>query len=384
MSEQQAEETHDPGEPSGAVGAGATPGEAAAALAMSVLESPAIAPDHEAPPKAEATPDVPNVDVPKVEASGLETPKSESHKNDAPKTELARSGVPRSSGRVLIMSPSDRAWHDHSVELKVEAAEARAGAQAKTDTNAESRMHAEAAPKARRSFPAMAAMLLLATVAGAIGGALATTGLTHVADATATTSVPPAASAKDALEASVARIDADIVALKSGLEHTSKLGVTQFNKTSDRLDKIEKAQAEPNAKLAKLTEAVDKLRSAQPAAPVQAAAAAPAAAAPKQVKEVTGSVTTPAGAAPLPAASAGPAVASAAAAPAKPEVGRLPTVEGWTLSDVGYGGALIQNRRGTYEVYAGDYIPGIGRIDAIRKQDGRWVVVTSKGLIVAR
>jgi hypothetical protein len=37
-----------------------------------------------------------------------------------------------------------------------------------------------------------------------------------------------------------------------------------------------------------------------------------------------------------------------------------------------------------YEVYAGDAVPGLGRVDAIRKQDGRWVVVTSKGLIVAR
>ena len=36
------------------------------------------------------------------------------------------------------------------------------------------------------------------------------------------------------------------------------------------------------------------------------------------------------------------------------------------------------------EVYAGDPVPGLGRIDAIRKQDGRWVVVTSKGLVVAR
>jgi hypothetical protein len=59
----------------------------------------------------------------------------------------------------------------------------------------------------------------------------------------------------------------------------------------------------------------------------------------------------------------------------------MPTVEGWTLADVGYGGALIRNRRGTYEVYAGDYVPGVGRIDAIRRQEGQWVVVTSKGLI---
>ena len=49
------------------------------------------------------------------------------------------------------------------------------------------------------------------------------------------------------------------MALKTSVEHTSKMGMSQFNKTSDRLDKVEKAQAEPAAKLAKLSEAVDKL-----------------------------------------------------------------------------------------------------------------------------
>ena len=59
-------------------------------------------------------------------------------------------------------------------------------------------------------------------------------------------------------------------------------------------------------------------------------------------------------------------------------------MEGWVLRDVDNGYALIEGRRGMFEVYAGDPIPGLGRVDAIRKQDGRWVVVTSKGLIVAR
>jgi hypothetical protein len=68
----------------------------------------------------------------------------------------------------------------------------------------------------------------------------------------------------------------------------------------------------------------------------------------------------------------------------KPEIARLPTVEGWVIRDVGNGGALIESRRGIFEVYAGDSIPGLGNIDAVRKQDGKWVVVTSKGLIVAR
>ncbi|WP_414642363.1 hypothetical protein [Bradyrhizobium sp.] len=310
--------------------------EKAADLAMSVLESPAISPDHEAPPK----PDILKPDALKAEAPRVERPN----------VEAAR--APR---RLMIMAPSDRAWHYHHA----------ANTEAKSEARGEAAPSAPAAPK--RGFGAMAAMLALATIAGAIGGALASSGFAHVADAAATT---PSTSA---LEASVARIDADVLALKAGLERTSKLGVSQFNKTNDRLDKIEKAQAEPAAKLAKLTEAVDKLRGSP--AP---AAAAPAAAVPAAAREVTGSVTPPQA-----VATATPAPAVAAALP-KPEVGRLPTVEGWRLADIGYGGALIQNRRGLYEVYAGDYIPGLGRIDAIRRQDGHWVVVTSKGLIVAR
>ena len=212
----------------------------------------------------------------------------------------------------------------------------------------------------------MAAVVALATVAGALGGALATAGIGKL-----TAGEPVQASAKDStLEASVARIDAEIVALKAGLEHNSKATTGQFNKASDRLDKVEKAQAEPAAKLAKLTETVDKLRAAQASVTTTAAAPAPA-------KEVTGTI-------PQQQAAATPAAPPASAAPPKPEAARLPTVEGWVLRDVANGSALIESRRGMYEVYAGDPIPGLGRVDAIRKQDGRWVVVTSKGLIVAR
>jgi hypothetical protein len=119
-------------------------------------------------------------------------------------------------------------------------------------------------------------------------------------------------------------------------------------------------KAEPAAKLAKLSEAVDKLRAAPPVAPV------PVAAAPVAAREATGSIA--------------PAPADAP----KAEVARLPTVEGWVLRGVANGVALIEGRRGIYEVYAGDPVPGAGRVDAIRRQDGRWVVVTSKGLIVGR
>ncbi|WP_257178171.1 MULTISPECIES: hypothetical protein [Bradyrhizobium] len=298
------------------------------------IDAPSIAPDHEAPPK----PDPVKVEPPKIEVPKIEArvePKAES--KPEPK-----------SGKLIVMAPSERSWDREDFAPHVKADEPR-----------------EAGGKRRLS--AMAAVVAIAAGVGAISGALATAGMMHFASPA---QAPVQVTDTSALDASVARIDADLVALKANVEHSSKTGLSQFNRANDRLDKLEKAQAEPLARIAKLSEAVDKLRVTPPAAPAQAAAAAAPA------KEITGSV------APTQVATAA-AAAPVAAAP-KPEVGRLPTVEGWRLRNAGNGGALIEGRDGLYEVYPGDPIPGVGRVDAIRRQDGRWVVVTSKGLIVAR
>lgn len=298
------------------------------------IEAPSIAPDHETPPKADA----PRVEPPKIEASRIEGPKISA----APQAEPKPGPKP---GKLIVMAPPERSWDREEFAPHVKADEVRD-------------------PGSKRRLSAMAAVVAIAACVGAISGALATAGMMHFASP-----APAQVADTSALDASVARIDADIVALKASVEHASKTGVSQFNRANDRLDKLEKAQAEPMAKLAKLSETVDKLRATPPAPPAQAAVAAP-------VKETTGSiastqVATAAAPAPTPAAP-------------KTEVGRLPTIEGWRLRDVANGGALIEGRNGLYEVYAGDPIPGIGRVDAIRRQDGRWVVVTGKGLIVAR
>ena len=323
----------------GTVGAGMAASDMSAPVTAAVeVESPMLAPEQEETspkadaPKAEASRMRRRREMPNVEPFQVEAPKVE-----APKVEAAKPETPRMPGKMMIMSPGERVGSDAKVEAS--SGEGSSG---------------------KRRISAMAAVVALATVAGAMGGALATAGFGHLMSGESAS----AATNTSALEASIARIDGDIVALKAGVEHTSKVATGQFNKTSDRLDKVEKAQAEPAAKLAKLSEAVDKLRAAPAPAAVIAAAPAPA-------KDVTGSVAQPA------------AVAAAAApvAPAKPEVGRLPKVEGWVLRDVGNGGALIEGRQGIFEVYAGDPVPGLGHVDAIRKQDGKWVVVTSKGLI---
>ena len=306
--------------------------------------------DVESPKLVSEPAEAPKVDVPKIDAPHkIEAQQADSPKQDAPKADGAHA-----PGKVMIMSPGDSAWDSKGSGPEVNA-EPSSGMFGK------------------RRLGALAAVAVLAAATGALGGALATAGLGHfLGENTASAGSPT-------LEAAIARIDADIANLKVSVEHTSKVGMTQFNKTSDRLDKVEKAQAEPAAKLAKLSEAVEKLR----AAPVAATAAAAAA------KEVTGSIAPVATA---PASSPKPDVAKSEAAKseaakseaAKSEVGRLPTVEGWVLRDVANGSALIEGRRGMFEVYAGDPVPGLGRVDAIRRQDGRWVVVTSKGLIVAR
>ena len=327
-----------PAQDHGAVEAAAIAPQAIEAAAG--IDAPSIAPDHEAPPK----PDPVKVEPPKIEPTRIEVPKFEAKAE--PKPESKPEPKP---GKLIVMAPSERAWNgswdreDFAPHVKADEPRETGG---------------------KRRLSAMAAVVAIAACVGAISGALATAGVMRFA---ATAQAPVQVADTSALDASVARIDADLVALKASVEQGAKTGVGQFNRTNDRLDKLEKAQAEPLAKIAKLSETVDKLRAAPTAAPAQAAAAA--------AKETTGSI-------------APTKVATAAAAPApvapKTEVGRLPTIEGWRLRNAGNGGALIEGRDGLYEVYPGDPIPGVGRVDAIRRQDGRWVVVTSRGLIVSR
>jgi len=334
VSEQQAEPTS--GE-TGSVGTGPAVANAsnAASEAMAAQQTPQAAAEVESPGLVPEQGGGPKVDTTKAE-----TLKPEAHKPAAEAADAAKADAPRAPGKILIMSSSERDWDPKGGEPEVEPEQAQG-------------------MFGKRRLSALAAVVALAAVAGALGGALATAGVLHFAGAVSTSPSHPV------LEASIARIDADILALKAGLEQTSRVGIARDNKVSDRLDRIEKAQAEPAARLARISEAVEKLK----AAPV------PVAAAPAAAKDVTGSIAPP------PTA----AVAAPVPLPApKPEVARLPTVEGWVLREVADGGALIEGRKGIYEVYAGDPVPGLGRVDAIRKQDGRWVVVTSKGLIVAR
>ncbi len=231
MSEQNAEQT---GGKSGSLSAGSAVSPSSDAQIQPVTASPDLVPGQGGAEVDASKADVLKAEVPEAQASKADVRKADVRKADAPKAE-----APRFPGKVMIMSAGDRNWDDDSAAPEMES---------------------EPKPEmfGKRRLSALAAMVALAIVAGALGGALATAGLTRFAGGDA------AGTDNHALEASVARIDADVVALKASVEHASKLALSQYNKTSDRLDKVEKAQAEPAAKLAKLSETVDKLRATPP------------------------------------------------------------------------------------------------------------------------
>lgn len=77
---------------------------------------------------------------------------------------------------------------------------------------------------------------------------------------------------------------------------------------------------------------------------------------------------------------------SAAGAPAPVRQGLRtpdPTMKPNTfvLRSVRNGLAMVQTRRGMLEVGPGDTIPGVGRVRAIEKMDGRWILVMHDGYI---
>jgi hypothetical protein len=212
---------------------------------------------------------------------------------------------------------------------------------------------AKAAPRFR--MRSLAAMVAAAATVGGIAGALATSGVSYMMAS------PAAAPVHDAtLSEALGRVDHQLSVLKTGVEGAAKTTNQQIAKISDRLDRGEKSQAEAGAKLAKAIESIDRVE--------RRVAAAPGG-------DVTGTVGEP-----HQALAPGPNAAA-------PEVKHLPpatVIDGWVVRDVYNGSAMIQSRAGIIQVIPGDNLPGLGRIEQVRRQEGRWVVVTSRGLIVSR
>ena len=234
-----------------------------------------------------------------------------------------------------------------------------AGCQAITSSSADTAQAepGEAAPVPARDtilprslrLAMMAIPLAAAAAFGSFVGSLSATGLAQFWPRVAPSSPSVAASDAQAPNAELAAVSA----LKTSVEGAARNANNQFAKLADRLDRIERAQAEPIAKLARVAEAVDRLEKERKGViPAALAAAGP---------ETTGTVPN----------------APSALAEAK-------ILANWILHGVRGNRALVENRHGDiFEITADSTLPGLGRVEGIKWQDGQWVVVTARGLITS-
>jgi len=345
---------------------------------ISALE-PQAAPPDTITPAAE-------IETPKTETAELETHASA---DAQPASDIAATMAicPQIADAPSIAPPSDEVLKAEIAKVMSAVDEPAIKSTSANADNVTPITHAlDAQARHRFSFRQVRArrlMRLAATVAvaasvGAIAGALSTLAVSGLGS----TSGDSHASISD-----LTRMDQELATLKSGFETARKTASTQLARVAERLDRAERAQSEPTAKLAKLSEAVDRLeRSRSTSTFTTAGVGAPAISAPATTAATPAPAVTTAAANPAAANDVTGSIPTRSAVPQSEAnaVSRPPVVEGWTLRNVYDGIALVQGRFGLIEVEPGDLIPGIGRIDNIRRQDGRWVVVTSKGLIVAR
>ena len=199
-----------------------------------------------------------------------------------------------------------------------------------------------ARPRSDR-FNALAASLALAAALGGMAGALAAYSLAPSGPPPAMVTGKPIIEEIHALKENVVQARVELAALKVSLDAFNRTANAQFTRIGERIERIDRNQAEPATKLNKAIETLERMSRA----------------------EITGTASSTAN-------------GGAPGQTAKPSV-----LEGWLVRDVHRGTALIEGRSGMIEVDQGDVVPGIGRVEAIRKQEGRWVVVTSKGTILS-
>ena len=186
-------------------------------------------------------------------------------------------------------------------------------------------------PRHKR-YGVLAASVTFAAALGAVIGALASGG--------ASTSARPEVAAVEqnkAMQQSIAKLNKEIAALKTNLDQASKAAHTQIAKISDRLE--------------------------------------------HQAAEITGSIAAPQTVAAAPMAE--PVPLPRPAQRLAVESAHMPVVASWTIHDIRRGYVFVENRGEVYQAQLGAPLPGLGPVQSIKRQDGRWIVLTPRGIIVS-
>lgn len=213
----------------------------------------------------------------------------------------------------------------------------------------------------------LAASVVIAAALGAVLGAVASGGF-----ATPTAAPVDVASLEErkAMQQSIAHLSKEIITLKSSVEAANKTAHTQIAKMSDKIsDKLnEKINDKVNEKIA---ERLSRER-AEITGSISAPQTVPAASTPAPAPQVAAPQVT----APLPP----PRPPQRVAAVENPQP---PIIPGWSVRMARDGYALVEGHGDIYQVVPGVPVPGLGTVQQIKRQDGRWVVVTPRGIVVS-
>ena len=191
------------------------------------------------------------------------------------------------------------------------------------------------------------ATVAVAIAIGATGGTFSAIGFLEYTQLTQVTEAAPMPTLVDetrAVWSAVTQLQNDIAVLKFNTESTPRTGSSNSgsNNTSASSSSAPGQISHLNERFDRIERRIDALAT----------------------KETTGSVPAP--------------------VPQRVGVPGQSALSGWSVRDVYRNAALIQGARfGTIEVSPGDNIPGLGRVHSIRQQDGRWVVITARGVITS-
>ena len=251
---------------------------------------PVLETDAGVSPKMALAPDL----TPKLDAAKLAAPKPEASKPEAPKPEAAKPQAPEMPKiaapasdipRIEIHSPAaaTRKAELASVEApriapdidepKPAAPQAEVGA-----GDAGNAPAAEGTGPRVSRFTLLAASLALAAALGGMAGALAAYGLARPAPLPAVAAGRTNLDEIQALKENVVQARVELAALKVSIDSANRNANAQFTRIGERIERIERVQAEPATKLNKAVEMLDRISRGDSG---------------PQPKEVTGSLAPP-------------------------------------------------------------------------------------------
>ncbi len=184
----------------------------------------------------------------------------------------------------------------------------------------------------------LVASVALAAAVGAVFGAATSGGFSK------STAVEVAVEENKATQKSVTLLAKEITALKASLETANKSAHSQIAKISERLNR----------------DGTDITGSISP---------------PQTIPSVPQTTLPQQQAAPLPMPRPAPS--------AEASLPRMSIVADWSIRETHDGYVYVQGHGEVYQVVPGAPLPGLGPVEQIRRQDGRWLVVTPKGIIVS-